>query len=99
MPDRLSPAPSRRPPPPGSAPTKVRPDPIVTTGPSCTFSPSPTSATTPHPEGGPGLHVEHGRVQGGRHAVRHAFGGLTDQAFRMVPMLEQGRNADWPWLT
>ncbi|MEV6397494.1 TROVE domain-containing protein [Streptomyces sp. NPDC051907] len=28
---------------------------------------------------------------------RHAFGGLTDAAFRMVSLLERGRNADWPW--
>ncbi|MFE0550469.1 TROVE domain-containing protein [Streptomyces pilosus] len=30
-------------------------------------------------------------------ANRHTFGGLTDAAFRMVPLLEAGRNADWPW--
>jgi hypothetical protein len=29
---------------------------------------------------------------------RHTFGGLTDQAFRMVPMLEAGRDAAWPWM-
>jgi hypothetical protein len=28
---------------------------------------------------------------------RHAFGGLTDAAFRMVALLESGRAADWPW--
>jgi hypothetical protein len=28
---------------------------------------------------------------------RHTFGGLTDQAFKMIPLLEAGRNADWPW--
>ncbi|WP_137990119.1 TROVE domain-containing protein [Streptomyces vilmorinianum] len=28
---------------------------------------------------------------------RHTFGGLTDAAFRMVPLLEAGRSADWPW--
>ncbi|MEV0298750.1 TROVE domain-containing protein [Nocardia sp. NPDC050710] len=28
---------------------------------------------------------------------RHAFGGLTDAAFRMIPLLESGRNADWPF--
>jgi hypothetical protein len=28
---------------------------------------------------------------------RHCFGGLTDQAFRMIPLLESGRDADWPW--
>ncbi|MDX3855450.1 TROVE domain-containing protein [Streptomyces sp. AK02-01A] len=28
---------------------------------------------------------------------RHTFGGLTDQAFRMIPLLESGRDAKWPW--
>jgi len=28
---------------------------------------------------------------------RHVFGGLTDTAFRMVPWLESGRDATWPW--
>ncbi|CAM5649263.1 RNA-binding protein [Streptomyces spiroverticillatus] len=28
---------------------------------------------------------------------RHTFGGLTDAAFRMVPLLESGRSANWPW--
>ncbi|MFE2712201.1 TROVE domain-containing protein [Streptomyces mirabilis] len=28
---------------------------------------------------------------------RHAFGGLTDHAFRVVPLLERGRDARWPW--
>ncbi|WP_405888910.1 TROVE domain-containing protein [Streptomyces sp. NBC_01136] len=31
-------------------------------------------------------------------AVRHTLGGLTDQAFRMVPLLEAGRDANWPWI-
>jgi TROVE domain len=31
-------------------------------------------------------------------ANRHEFGGLTDATFRMIPLLEAGRNADWPWL-
>lgn len=31
-------------------------------------------------------------------AGRHCFGGLTDAAFRLVPQLEAGRDADWPWL-
>jgi len=26
---------------------------------------------------------------------RHTFGGLTDQAFKMIPLLEAGRNGDW----
>lgn len=30
---------------------------------------------------------------------RHCFGGLTDHAFRMVPLLESGRDATWPWET
>jgi hypothetical protein len=29
---------------------------------------------------------------------RHTFGGLTDAAFRAVPLLESGRDAVWPWL-
>ncbi|MFE7777555.1 TROVE domain-containing protein [Streptomyces sp. NPDC057445] len=29
---------------------------------------------------------------------RHTFGGLTDTAFRTVPLLESGRDANWPWL-
>lgn len=28
---------------------------------------------------------------------RHTFGGLTDAAFRMIPLLEQARDARWPW--
>ncbi|BFO20484.1 hypothetical protein SHKM778_68720 [Streptomyces sp. KM77-8] len=30
-------------------------------------------------------------------ANRHTFGGLSDAAFRMVPLLESGRDAHWPW--
>lgn len=30
---------------------------------------------------------------------RHAFGGLTDAAFRMIPLLESGRDANWPWMS
>lgn len=30
-------------------------------------------------------------------ANRHTFGGLSDAAFRMVPLLEAGRDADRPW--
>jgi hypothetical protein len=29
---------------------------------------------------------------------RIEFGGLTDAAFRMVPLLEAGRDAAWPWV-
>ena len=28
---------------------------------------------------------------------RHTFGGLTDQAFKMIPLLESGRNGAWPF--
>lgn len=28
---------------------------------------------------------------------RHTFGGLTDAGFQMIPLLERGRNADWPF--
>ncbi|MCX4596068.1 TROVE domain-containing protein [Streptomyces sp. NBC_01549] len=31
-------------------------------------------------------------------AGRHTLGGLTDHAFRMVPLLEAGRDCDWPWM-
>ncbi|MEU2056309.1 TROVE domain-containing protein [Streptomyces bungoensis] len=30
-------------------------------------------------------------------ADRHTFGGLSDAAFRMVPLLEAARDARWPW--
>jgi hypothetical protein len=30
-------------------------------------------------------------------ANRHEFGGLTDATFTMIPLLEAGRNAAWPW--
>lgn len=36
-------------------------------------------------------HTPSGRGQ------RHTFGGLTDAAFRMIPLLEAGRDAAWPW--
>ncbi|MGW6914356.1 TROVE domain-containing protein [Kitasatospora sp. NPDC054939] len=28
---------------------------------------------------------------------RHTLGGLTDSAFALIPLLDAGRNADWPW--
>ncbi len=28
---------------------------------------------------------------------RHTFAGLTDAAFRLVPLLEMGRSGSWPW--
>ncbi|GAA1190187.1 hypothetical protein F4556_000055 [Kitasatospora gansuensis] len=30
-------------------------------------------------------------------ANRHAFGGLTDAAFRLIPLLEAGIETGWPW--
>lgn len=30
---------------------------------------------------------------------RHTFGGLSDHCFKMVPLLEAGRNGTWPWET
>lgn len=30
---------------------------------------------------------------------RHTFGGLTDAAFRLIPLLERGKDAPWPWVT
>ncbi|WP_030913204.1 TROVE domain-containing protein [Streptosporangium amethystogenes] len=39
---------------------------------------------------------QHGATPSGREN-RHTFGGLTDAAFRMIPLLESGRNADWPF--
>ncbi|MFI5984861.1 TROVE domain-containing protein [Streptomyces sp. NPDC051555] len=41
-----------------------------------------------------GYQVGHGPSGG---ANRHVFGGLTDAAFRMVSLLEAGREARWPW--
>ncbi|GLW63886.1 RNA-binding protein [Actinomadura rubrobrunea] len=29
--------------------------------------------------------------------TRHVFGGLSDAAFSMIPLIEAGRNADWPF--
>jgi hypothetical protein len=28
----------------------------------------------------------------------YTFGGLTDACLRMLPLLERGRDADWPWI-
>ncbi|TDB73693.1 TROVE domain-containing protein [Actinomadura sp. KC216] len=28
---------------------------------------------------------------------RHVFGGLSDAAFQLIPLLESGRDAAWPW--
>ncbi|WP_436493418.1 TROVE domain-containing protein [Actinokineospora sp. HUAS TT18] len=39
---------------------------------------------------------QHGHAPSGL-GKRHTFGGLTDAAFGMIPLLEAGRNADWPF--
>jgi hypothetical protein len=28
---------------------------------------------------------------------RYTFGGLTDSGFKMIDLIERGRNADWPF--
>jgi hypothetical protein len=27
----------------------------------------------------------------------HTFGGLSDAAFRLIPLIEAGRDSTWPW--
>lgn len=39
---------------------------------------------------------QHGHAPSGL-GTRHTFGGLTDAGFQMIPLLEAGRDADWPW--
>lgn len=39
---------------------------------------------------------KHGAAPSGGE-LRHTFGGLSDQAFRLIPLLEAGRDADWPF--
>jgi hypothetical protein len=39
---------------------------------------------------------QHGAYATGS-ANRHEFGGLTDASFRMIPLLEAGKTARWPW--
>lgn len=39
---------------------------------------------------------QHGHAPSGS-GTRHTFGGLTDAGFKMIPLLEAGRNADWPF--
>ncbi|MFF3604084.1 TROVE domain-containing protein [Streptomyces sp. NPDC002463] len=60
----------------------------------------PTGPTEPVPADVPvytwnlaGYRPAHGPT--GPH--RHTFGGLTDAAFRMVGLIEAGREAAWPW--
>lgn len=31
-------------------------------------------------------------------ANRHTFGGLTDQSFKSIPLIEAGRDEAWPWI-
>lgn len=38
-----------------------------------------------------------GSTASGR-ANRHTFAGMTDHAFRMIPLLEGGANGTWPWI-
>ncbi|MCI3277602.1 TROVE domain-containing protein [Streptomyces cylindrosporus] len=40
---------------------------------------------------------EAGHAPSGR-GQRHTFGGLTDAAFRTIPLLEAGRDTAWPWM-
>jgi hypothetical protein len=39
---------------------------------------------------------QHGHApSGGRN--RHVFGGLNDASFKLIPLLESGRDGAWPW--
>ncbi|MFE3104240.1 LAGLIDADG family homing endonuclease [Nocardia tengchongensis] len=38
---------------------------------------------------------QHGHAAGGPN--RHTFGGLSDRAFAMIPLLERGEDCDWPF--
>ncbi|MEV7137958.1 TROVE domain-containing protein [Streptomyces tauricus] len=51
-----------------------------------------------HAASGGGSGAGAGAGVGGRAGNRHVFGGLSDAAFRMVPLLESARDADWPWV-
>ena len=31
--------------------------------------------------------------------TRHTFGGLTDQSFGQIPLIETGATQNWPWAT
>lgn len=37
----------------------------------------------------------YGHTAAGPH--RHTFGGLSDAAFGLIPLLESGRHSNWPW--
>ena len=39
---------------------------------------------------------KHGATPSG-HGNRHTFGGLGDSAFKLIPLLERGDSAGWPW--
>lgn len=38
-------------------------------------------------------------IPAGQKRLRFEFGGLTDAMFQMVPLLEQGTSAGWPWMS
>ncbi|MFB4310070.1 TROVE domain-containing protein [Actinomadura sp. GTD37] len=40
---------------------------------------------------------KHGAMPSGS-GNRHELGGMTDATFRLIPLLEAGRDAAWPWL-
>ncbi|WUI03893.1 TROVE domain-containing protein [Spirillospora sp. NBC_00431] len=40
---------------------------------------------------------KHGAAPSGS-SNRHTLGGLSDSAVRLIPLLEAGRDASWPWL-
>jgi hypothetical protein len=39
---------------------------------------------------------KHGALPSGS-GQRHTFGGLTDSAFKLIPLLEAGHDCGWPW--
>lgn len=39
---------------------------------------------------------QHGAIPSGT-GTRHELGGMTDATFRLIPLLEAGRSAAWPW--
>lgn len=41
---------------------------------------------------------KHGALPSGT-SNRYALGGLSDAAFSLIPLLDAGRSADWPWLS
>ncbi|KGI79350.1 RNA-binding protein [Actinopolyspora erythraea] len=41
----------------------------------------------------------HGHAPSGSVPHRYTYGGLTDACFRLIPLVEQGQRAAWPWET